>query len=157
RVLYRSFEQQFEPEYLHLEQNVWSETHGYAGSFDFMARLKDPDTGERGLYIGDWKTTRSGVHAEVALQMTAYANADYIITPEGEKLDIPELDGAVVVHVRPEGGQIVPARLDDSLFQLSLGLCEIWEWGRGTSRAVLGRGGPVESLAEEAGRRGGRR
>jgi hypothetical protein len=155
--IFKGFEQQFEPEFVHLEQTVWSETHGYAGSFDFMARLKDPDTGERGLYIGDWKTTRSGVHAEVALQMTAYANADYIITPEGEKLDIPELDGAVVVHARPEGGQVVPARLDDSLFQLFLALREIWEWDRETSKTVLGRGVPIESVVEETGRRGGRR
>ncbi len=107
--------------------------------------------------IGDWKTTRSGVHAEVALQETAYKNADYIILPDGTKADIPHLDAGIVVHARPEGGQVVPARIDDSLFEIFLALRQIWEWDRETSKSVLGNGVAIESIVEETGRRGGRR
>jgi plasmid stabilization system protein ParE len=154
--IFRGFERQFSPEFIHLEQTVWSETHGYAGSFDFMARLTDPDTKETGLYIGDWKTTRSGVHAEVALQMTAYSRADYIVTPAGEKLEIPKLDGGVVVHARPEGGKVVPTRLDDELFEIFLALRRVWEYDREISKTVLGREVPIESV-EEPKRRAARR
>src|SRR5690606_28993252 len=154
--IFRGFEQQYAPEFVHLEQTVWSETHGYAGSFDFMARLTDPDTKETGLYIGDWKTTRSGVHAEVALQMTAYSRADYIVTPAGEKLEIPKLDGGVVVHARPEGGKVVPTRLDDELFEIFLALRRVWEYDREISKTVLGREVPIESV-EEPKRRAARR
>lgn len=155
--IFKGFEKQFEPEFLFLEETVWSETHGYAGSFDFIAKVTDPDTGERMTTIGDWKTTRSGVHAEVALQETAYKNADYIILPDGSKADIPHLDAGIVVHARPEGGQVVPARIDDELFAFFLALRQIWEWDRETSKNVLGNGVAIESIVEETGRRGGRR
>lgn len=159
--IFKGFEEQFKPEFLYLEETVWSETHGYAGSFDFMAKVTDPDPEpdgpERVTVIGDWKTTRSGVHEEVALQMTAYKNADYIILPDGSTVDIPELDGGIVVHARPEGGQVVPARIDDDLFEFFLALRKIWEYDRDVSKTVLGRSIPIESIVEQTGRRGGRR
>lgn len=155
--IFKGFEKQYAPEFLFLEDTVWSETHGYAGSFDFIAKVTDPDTSDRMTVIGDWKTTRSGVHAEVALQETAYKNADYIIQPDGTKADIPHLDAGIVVHARPEGGQVVAARIDDELFGFFLALRKIWEWDRDVSKNVLGNGLPIESIVEETGRRGGRR
>lgn len=155
--IFKGFEKQFQPEFLFLEETVWSATHGYAGSFDFMAKVTDPETGDRMTTIGDWKTTRSGVHEEVALQMTAYKNADYIILPDGTTADIPELDGGIVVHARPEGGQVVPARIDDELFDFFLSLRRIWEWDRDVSKTALGQSIGIESIVEETGRRGGRR
>lgn len=156
-ALFKGFVEQYAPEFLYLEGTVWSETHGYAGSFDFIAKVTDPETGERMTVIGDWKTTRSGVHEEVALQLTAYARADYIINPDGTKADIPKLDGGIVVHVRPDGGQVVPARIDDDLFQIFLALRQVWEYDRELSKTVLGQSLPIEPVVEDTGRRGGRR
>lgn len=152
-AIFRDFEAKYHPKFLFLEETIWSETHGYAGSFDFIAELTDPETGEVGTFIGDWKTTRSGVHAEVALQMTAYSRADYIVTPDGKKEPIPHLDGAVVVHARPEGGQVVPALISDDLFEIFLALRQVWEWDRETSKTVLGSGDPLTSEVPKRGRR----
>lgn len=152
--IFKGFEKTYEPEFLYLEETVWSETHGYAGSFDFIAKIKDPDTSDRLTVVGDWKTTRSGVHAEVALQETAYSRADYIVTPEGEKKEIPALDAGIVVHARPEGGQVVPAMLSDDLFAIFLALRQVWEWDREISKTVLGRGLPIEVVEEPKPRRG---
>lgn len=156
-ALFKGFVEQYKPKFLFLEGTVWSDTYGFAGSFDFIAEITDPDTGERGIYIGDWKTTRSGVHDEVALQLTAYAHADYIINPDGTKADLPKLDGGIVVHVRPEGGQVVPARIDDELLDYFQALRKVWDWDREVSKTVLGKPMSIEPIVEETGRRGGRR
>lgn len=141
--IFEGFVEQFEPEFLILEGTVWSETHGYAGSFDFIAWITDPETGERILVIGDWKTTRSGVHEEVALQLAAYAHADYIVTPDGEKAEIPPVTAGVVVHARPEGGKVVPARIDEEVFSWFLNLRKVFDYDREGKKTVLGREVPI--------------
>lgn len=146
-AIFDGFVEQFSVEFVVLEGTVWSETHGYAGSFDFIAWLTDPDTGERMLVIGDWKTTRSGVHAEVALQLAAYAHADYIVTPDGEKAEIPPVQAGIVVHVAREDkndpesellGQVYPARIDDDLFETFKALQRVFAWDKEQSKNVLG-------------------
>lgn len=144
-AIYRDFEKKFEPEFLHIEDTVWSETHGYAGSFDFIAKVTDPDTGDRMTVIGDWKTTRSGVHEEVALQLSAYKNADYIVTADGERVDIPAIEGGIVVHARPEGGQVVPARVDDEVFEIFKHLLSVYTYEKEFKKGVLGNGIPLSS------------
>lgn len=144
--IFEGFVAQYEAEFLILEGTVWSETHGYAGSFDFIAKITDPDTGERLTVIGDWKTTRSGVHEEVALQLSAYAHADYIVTPEGEKEPLPTLDAGIVVHARPEGGKVVPARIDDEVFGYFLNLRAVFDYDREHKKTVLGREVPIKPI-----------
>ena len=61
---FNSFIEEFSPEFLFLEETVWSEKHGYAGSFDAIAVI-DGKT-----LIIDWKTTKSGVHAEISQRST---------------------------------------------------------------------------------------
>lgn len=109
-----AFNDKFQPEYLFLEDAVWSDKYKYAGSFDFIARID----GE--VVIGDAKTTRSGVHSEVALQLSAYANADHIIGQDGEIHELPKIEAGAVVHLRPEGVKLVPVRVDEETFNAFL-------------------------------------
>src|SRR5690606_29622277 len=81
---FQEFLDDVQPEFIHLEQTVWNDNPSYAGSFDAIMKVG----GE--TVITDWKTTRSGVHEEVALQLTAYANAERIILSEtGESIPMP--------------------------------------------------------------------
>lgn len=144
-AIFRDFERKFSPEFLHIEDTVWSETHGYAGSFDWIARVTDPSTKETLTAIGDWKTTRSGVHEEVALQLSAYKNADYIVRPDGGRVPIPKIDVGLVVHARPEGGQVVPARVDDDVFEVFKTLLGVYHYEKDTKKTVLGAGIPLSS------------
>jgi hypothetical protein len=164
-AIFKGFEKAYSPEFLFIEETVWSETYGYAGSFDFIANVTDPDTLDRMTVVGDWKTTRSGVHDEVALQETAYANADYIVLPDGTKHEIPKIDGGIVVHAAradknddssPIVGQVVPARIGDDLFEIFKALLQVWEFDREISKTVLGRGIPIEIEEEKPARRGRR-
>lgn len=134
----QEFLDEFEPEFLHLEQTVWSDTHGYAGSFDWAAVIKN-DAGEEEVVIGDTKTTRSGVHGEVALQLAAYAHADYIVGADGAQVPLPEFTGGAVLHLRPEGAQVVPVTITDEVFEVFLSLLPVLDWNREGSKKVLGR------------------
>jgi len=130
------------PDYHFMEETVWSDKHGYAGSFDAYAVID----GER-LWL-DNKTTRSGVHAEVGIQLSAYRYADSIIRADGGRVPMPEADGGAVVHVRPEGWQLVPVRCDEALFELFLHLREIFNYEKELKPTILGHAvasGPAEN------------
>ena len=121
-----------QPKALLLENTVWSETHSYAGSFDGFYEIQ----GTRAWV--DNKTTRSGVHAEVALQLSAYAHADYIIDDEGEQHLLPEASHGLVVHVRPEGWALYEVPIGDEVFDYFLHLRKTFEWDR-IARKVVGK------------------
>lgn len=106
-----AFNDKFQPEYLFVEDTVWSDTHKYAGSFDAIVRI-DGET-----VMLDAKTTRSGVHSEVAMQLSAYSYADHIIGQDGEVHDIPKIDAGAVLHLRPEGAKLVPASVTPETFE----------------------------------------
>lgn len=130
---FREFIDIFQPEFLFVEETVWSETHGYAGSFDAIARIGNE------VVILDNKTTKSGVHAEVALQLSAYERADYILRPDGTQVELPRLDAAAVLHLRPEGWHLVPIQTSDEAFAVFLALKEVMEWEKRLSKAVIGK------------------
>lgn len=98
----------FEPSFVYSEVTVWSETHGYAGTLDFMAQLN-----YGALVLGDWKTSKS-INNSYALQLGALAEADYIIDQEGNQLPLPTPDQLVIVHLCPQSfGHYVLDEWDD--------------------------------------------
>lgn len=129
------------PEYHFLEETVWSDKHDYAGSFDAFATIG----GER-LWI-DNKTTRSGIHEEVGIQLAAYRFADSIIRADGGRVPMPTADGGAVLHVRPEGWKLVPVRCDEALFEVFLHLREVFKYEKEIKGTIVGRevfSGPAE-------------
>ncbi|HET8645775.1 MAG TPA: hypothetical protein VFO85_09820, partial [Vicinamibacteria bacterium] len=55
-----------------IEQTVWSRTHGYAGTMDFLADVTLH--GQRVLALGDWKSGKA-IYEEALLQNAAYVAA----------------------------------------------------------------------------------
>lgn len=99
-----------EPEFIFMEETVWSDDLGFAGSFDAMAILRGKAAGSLRdkTLVMDWKTTRSGVHEEVALQLAAYRHGSHLLRPDGTRVPLPKIDGGAVLHVRPEGWALYP-------------------------------------------------
>lgn len=143
------------PVLVRAEDVAISDTHAYAGSFDAWLRLRvalqddgtwwlDPDnlTGEAFWVdvIADWKTSKS-LWSSVALQMAAYAFADKIVDPDGTEEAMPLFDGAVVLHVTPEGWNLVPvyAAELESAFSMFLHLRQTADWEREGSKRALGK------------------
>jgi hypothetical protein len=143
---FREFLSVVKPTIVHTEQTVWSQTHDYAGSFDAFGIIDDLP-----VWL-DWKTTRSGVHEEVAVQLSAYANAEFIIAADGTKTDMPKGDAGAVLHVRPEGWKLVPVNIGPAVFDVFLALRRVFTWDHEGKRSVLGPAaysGPSEATPEK--------
>lgn len=133
-----------QPELVRAEEVAWSDTHRYAGSFDATLRVRLDDRGkpdpqgDPALVIADWKTGRN-IYPSVALQMSAYANADVIISPDGQRSFMPEYDGACVLHITADGWEFIPVRIDRSdVFGSFLHLRAAFDWEREVSKTVIG-------------------
>lgn len=85
-----------QPEPLFTECAVGSRTWQYAGTFDLIARID----GRVGLW--DVKTS-SGVYGEMALQLAAYAHADFLVNADGQEEPLPEIEEIGVLHVTEYG------------------------------------------------------
>lgn len=137
-----------QPELVRAEDVAWSDTHRYAGSFDGILRLRLDDQGrpapdgDPALVMADWKTSKD-TYPDVALQMSAYANADVIISPDGTREPMPEFDGAVVLHITDTKAAFKPVRIAEengqpAVFPHFLHLRETFEWVNGVSKGVIG-------------------
>ena len=106
---------------LKLEQTVWSDTHGYAGTLDLYARV-----GEL-CVVGDWKTGKA-IYPEARLQIAAYREA---LIELGHATR--DTYGLIVRLPKahedpdPEAMLIAPAECD-ALFQVFLHVKALWEW-----------------------------
>lgn len=131
------------PEYHFMEETVWSDKHKYAGSFDAFATID----GEK-VWI-DNKTTRSGIHEEVGIQLAAYRYAEYILRPDGSRVPMPKADGAAVLHVRPEGWKLVPVKADEEMFEIFLHLREVFRYDKEMRGSIVGNelySGPADAV-----------
>jgi hypothetical protein len=137
------FHDRYQPQYLHIEDAVWSDQHNYAGSFDAICRIDDETV------ILDVKTTRSGVHEDVALQLAAYTYADRIIDQDGQSQPMPEIEAGAVLHLRPEGWALVPVRVDAEVLGFFLHLRQIFNWNNEVAKTVIGK--PVYESAPSTG------
>jgi hypothetical protein len=139
-----------QPEFILLEEGVWSEEHDYAGTFDAVARYNLPDlTIKRSTPAGimesplvgvawqDNKTTRSGVHPEVGLQLAAYRHAEYILRADGTVATNRPGDFALVLHVRPEGWELIPVEAGQRELDVFLHLRAITDYTRTTSKQII--------------------
>jgi hypothetical protein len=134
------------PELVGAEDVAWSDAHEYAGSFDAILRVwldeegnPTPDrSGDPVLLIVDWKTSKD-TYPDVALQMSAYAHADRIISPDGTSRPMPEFDGAAVLHITPDQWAFKPVRIDPEIFDFFLTLRKVFTWDRDVSKTVIGR------------------
>ncbi|WP_224768998.1 hypothetical protein [Nocardioides ochotonae] len=59
-----------------------------------------------------------------------------------------------MVHARPEGGKVVPARLGDDLFDVFLALLKVYEYEKDLKRGVLGADLPIAPVEDTRTRRG---
>ena len=141
---FHRFISDFEPGFLEVEATAWSETHGYAGTLDFIAMVD----GE--VVITDIKTGKSGAWPDVALQLSAYANADFLIDAAGERRPLPDIDGAAVLTLRPDGYQLIPVRLGDDVFDTFRALIEVSKWEHEVGKTVIGKT-PVDPINTENG------
>jgi hypothetical protein len=112
-------EWEFEP--ILTETTVFSVKYGYAGTMDLVGRSRRLDElmGRSCVAIADWKTSRSGIYGEAALQLSAYANADFYQGPDGLDHPMSELGitDALGLWIRPDGYDVFPMDIGPETFK----------------------------------------
>ena len=120
------------------EATVWSRQHGYAGTLDLICHI--PSINDAGTFsLLDFKTSK-GVYGETALQLAAYANADFVLLDDGSEHPLPSpITWLGVVHITPDGSpaRLYPVAQDPSLFDTFLKAKDIAGWTRDTSRTAI--------------------
>lgn len=143
------------PRFVATEAEVYSRRHKYAGQTDAILELplgavldldqSFPDDwrekaeargGDLRLIV-DYKTGK-GVYPEAALQLNAYAGADFLGLANGTEAPLPELDGAAVLQLQPNAWKLVPVRLGPDVLKTFLFVREVFRWLEVTSKTVLG-------------------
>jgi hypothetical protein len=112
---------------IHVETVVYSETHRHVGTLDLIGDVLLPDMPEyddiprdvdgysRGLF--DWKTSKSGIFGEVALQLAPYRFSEYMILDDGTVVDMPQVDFCAGIHLRPTGYSCIPLVCDRDVYR----------------------------------------
>jgi hypothetical protein len=132
------------PTLISAEDVMWSDQHAYAGSSDAILAVRlnernEPDpNGEPVTLLCDWKTSKD-IHAEVALQLSAYANADRLVRPDGGSEPMVNVEGGAVLHITPDGWTFRPVEIGPDVFETFLALRRVFEWDREISKRVIGK------------------
>lgn len=158
-----------EPLFLQTEANVYNRPRRYSGTLDAIGifpKLGEvlkpksdelwfppPWKDERGpVLVVDYKTgkgpRKGAVFPEVALQLAAYGNATFIEMPDGSEIPMPEVDGAIAIHLQPGWSEVVPVEIGDvinedgvrvNVFNHFLYAYETARWQEKVSRRVIGK------------------
>jgi hypothetical protein len=126
------FVREHRPVWVASEQTVFSRRYGYAGTLDAIAGL----AGRPGLMLLDVKTGR-GVYPEAALQLAAYAHAEFIGHPDGTEHPVPEVEGGAVLHLRPTGYQLIPVPVGQAVLEAFLAALAVFRWATDLAPNIL--------------------
>jgi len=123
--------EKYEPELLYNEVTVWSDTHDYAGTVDWIWKINGA------IVFGDTKTGNA-VYPEVGMQVGAGNGADYAIGMDGEQFKLPDAERFAALHIRPTYARLSPLNGVDECFKAFLHLRGVHRWMCETSEEVIG-------------------
>lgn len=135
---FRHFLEDFTPEYEMSEATVYSPTESYAGTLDAVMTI-----GGRRLLV-DYKTGKD-IYADVALQLAAYAHAEFVLLADGTSVPMPTIDGAAALHLREfdpavpddRGYSLIPVDVGPAVWDAFRYVREVMRWMEETSKGVL--------------------
>jgi hypothetical protein len=129
-----------------LEKMVFNETVGYAGTYDIIAKrdgtwwLIDAKTNKGSTYNGIY----TGVYPETALQLAAYARAEFI-AEEGKtkRTPLPPIERYAVLHLRPDapykkGYRLIEYSVTDADFDAFCACLALSKWRKQREPKVIG-------------------
>lgn len=135
------FMDEWEIEEILTETPVWSERGGYGGTLDMVFRSRR----RPGMVaIGDWKTNRTGIYGETALQLSAYENAESYVGSDGLDHPVSELgiNEAWAIWIRADGYSVYPMERGPEVFRT-------FQFVATVARRTGGKERPLERLKGE--------
>jgi len=99
------------------ETVVWSSEPRYAGTLDLVCTA---DRYPGRVFLVDWKTNKKGIWPEVALQLSAYANAESYVGTDGYDYPMADLGitDLLALHISEEGYRVQRCDFSPSTFEL---------------------------------------
>lgn len=145
-LAYKRFLDERQPKFISMEKAVISLTHGYGGTFDALMEIDGVRT------LVDYKTSKgstykgiyTGCYPETALQLAAYANADFTaIEGDSRRYKPPTADQYAVLHIRPDapyekGYRLVRYDVGEREFAAFLNALQLTKWRRERESSVVG-------------------
>jgi hypothetical protein len=147
---FKTFLADFTPTFVAVEMPVFNRQYLYAGTLDSIMDIPLSVIGECALWgeppvdrdywriLVDYKTGASGPWPEVAIQNSAYRNAEFVGLPNDREAPMPVVDGTAVLKIRPEGYELYPLRSDQDVFDTFLYAREVYRWGQEIAKTVMG-------------------
>ena len=115
-----AFLDDYEIEPVFVEAPIANRAWWYAGTPDLVGQRPDGQT-----VLVDWKTADSGVYGETALQLVAYARAEFYIDALGDEAPMPHIDETWAVHITASGYEVYRARFDDVAWETFLHVAHV--------------------------------
>lgn len=130
---FKRFLDEWQPDYEATEMTVYNRTDHYAGTLDAIAHLPG-----LGLCLIDYKTNRSGIFGDIALQLAAYRHAEFIGLPDDTEVPMYPVDNCIGLHIGPDGYKVIPVDTGPDIFAYFLHALEMAKWAEDVSKNVLG-------------------
>lgn len=124
---------------------VINRRYRYMGTLDVIGDLADGRS-----WLLDFKTARSGVFAENALQLAGYRHAETYIDATGEEQTMPTVDQCGVVWIRSDGYDLYPLEAGDDEFRIFLYALGIARWRASQYPDAIVIGEALEPPLQEA-------
>lgn len=136
----------YKPAFEATEAVVVNRTVGYAGSLDAICRIPALDNR---LIVLDYKTGKTGPYPEWALQVAAYARGEEMWLPDDTRVDMPPIEGAAVLRLRPDAYALHDVTADlDALAGMFAHVLALSEWTK--DAAAQPPFGPAVTATQEA-------
>src|SRR5262249_35649284 len=133
---YLKFAEEWDPQELLSEVVVINRRYRYMGTLDLVTSLR----GDL-LWLIDFKTARSGVYPDNALQLAAYRNAESYIDSEGIERPMVQVAKCAVLWLRADGYDLIPVQVGPDelrIFLYALGIANWRDKDTGRSRSLVG-------------------
>jgi hypothetical protein len=136
---YQRFLAECKPEMELAEATVYNIKESYAGTLDGIGRLTAgvPLAYRNRRLLWDYKTGKD-IYDEVALQCAAYARAEGVYLAPGTVAPMPEVEGAVAIHITADAYRVIPVEITEPVWRAFRFVREVFRYQEETSKTVLG-------------------
>lgn len=152
------------------DRDAYNDLHLYAGTLDMIARIDGQ------MAVVDIKTGKA-VWPEAALQINAYAYADFLVAdphhpgakqitpkrgrrwyewhgPADDEIEMPDVTAGYVLHLRDDGYDLLPVPIRDDLYDMFLALFPVLAWESEIKKGLIGKAVPAPVREDELRERG---
>lgn len=130
------FVSDYDVRFIEQERTVLNPDDGWAGTLDAVVEIPD-EKGALRRYVLDYKT--GSVYPDsTCLQLAAYRHATYAVHGNTSKPFTHEIDGGIVVQLKPKSYKVWWLRCDGDVYRRFLAARDLWLWATSEHKGAAG-------------------